>query len=83
MLPGSRTLERFLPFSKEAFRLIFEDAGLIVDASEYTDQCMIIPPEEIVPYGFLEHWNREFPSYLLVRATGGGNRCYYSLPAQF
>ena len=60
----------FFRFSKEALRLIFEDAGLIVDASEYTDQCMIVPPEQIVPYGHLEHWNREFPSYILVRATG-------------
>ncbi len=60
----------FFRFSKEALRLIFEDAGLIVDAAEYSEQCLIIPPENIVPYGMLDSWNREFPSYALVKATG-------------
>lgn len=60
----------FFRFSKEALRLIFEDAGLTVDASEYSEQCLIVPPEHIVPYGMLDSWNREFPSYVLVRATG-------------
>lgn len=60
----------FFRFSKEALRLIFEDAGLIVDAAEYGEQCMIVPPEHIVPYEMLEGWNREFPSYAMVRVTG-------------
>lgn len=60
----------FFRFSKEALRLIFEDAGLVVDAAEYGDQCMIVPPEHIVPYEMLEDWNRTYPSYVMVRATG-------------
>lgn len=60
----------FFRFSKEALRLIFEDAGLIVDAAEYSEQCMIIPPEHVVPYDMLDGWNREFPSYAMVLVTG-------------
>lgn len=60
----------FFRFSKEALKLIFEDAGLTVDAVEYSDQCMIVPPEHIVPYEALDNWNREYPSYILVRAVG-------------
>lgn len=60
----------FFRFSKEALRLIFEDAGLTVSAAGYSDQCMIVPPESIVPYEILDHWNREFPSYAMVMVTG-------------
>ncbi|MGD9476950.1 methyltransferase domain-containing protein [Shinella sp. G-2] len=60
----------FFRFSKEALRLIFEDAGLIVDAAEYAERCMIVPPEHILPYGYLEQWNRDHPSYAMVRVTG-------------
>ena len=60
----------FFRFSKEALRLIFEDAGLIVDAAEYSDQCLVVPPERIVPYEMLESWNREFRSYALVKVVG-------------
>lgn len=60
----------FFRFSKEALRLIFEDAGLVVDAAEYGEQCMIVPPEHIVPYDMLEEWNRTYPSYVMVRVTG-------------
>ncbi|WP_312407752.1 class I SAM-dependent methyltransferase [Rhizobium sp.] len=60
----------FFRFSTEALRVIFEDAGLIVDAAEYSDQCMIVPPENILPFSMVEGWNREFPSYNMVRATG-------------
>lgn len=60
----------FFRFSKEALRLIFEDVGLIVEAAEYSDRSLIVPPEGIVPYTMLDNWNREFPSYILVRAMG-------------
>lgn len=60
----------FFRFSKEALRLLFEDAGLVVDAAEYGDQCMIVPPEHVVPSEILEEWNRAYPSYIMVRATG-------------
>lgn len=60
----------FFRFSKEALSLIFEDAGLSVEVAEYAERCMIVPPEHIVPYELLEGWNREFPSYVMVRLTG-------------
>lgn len=60
----------FFRFSKEALRLIFQDAGLTVDAADYAEQCLIVPPEHVVPYGMLESWNREFPSYVHVRVAG-------------
>lgn len=60
----------FFRFSTEALRLIFEDAGLVVEAVEYSDQCMIVLPEHLLPYQMIESWNREFPSYAMVRATG-------------
>lgn len=60
----------FFRFSKEALRLIFEDAGLIVDSCDYTERCMIVPSEHLIPYGHLDYWNKEFPSYVLVHAAG-------------
>ncbi|OCP18525.1 MULTISPECIES: class I SAM-dependent methyltransferase [unclassified Ensifer] len=60
----------FFRFSTEALRVIFEDAGLVVEAVEYSDQCMIVLPEHLLPYKMIESWNREFPSYTMVRATG-------------
>ena len=60
----------FFRFSDAALRLIFEDAGLVVDACGYDYRCMIIPPEEIVPQSIVIDWNRQFPSYIHVGATG-------------
>ncbi|TDK39136.1 class I SAM-dependent methyltransferase [Rhizobium deserti] len=60
----------FFRFSDAALRLIFEDAGLVVDACGYDYRCMIIPPKEIVPEAHLSGWNKEFPSYIHVGATG-------------
>jgi len=60
----------FFRFSDSALRLIFEDAGLVVDACGYDYRCMIVPPEEIVPDSMVFAWNREFPSYIHVGATG-------------
>lgn len=60
----------FFRFSKDALSLIFEDAGLIVDAADYAEQCLIVPPEKLVPYAGLVGWNRKFPSYSLVMVTG-------------
>jgi SAM-dependent methyltransferase len=60
----------FFRFSKQALRLIFEDAGLVVEAADYAEQCLIVPAEHLVPYAGLAGWNREFPSYVHVMATG-------------
>jgi len=60
----------FFRFSDSAMRLIFEDAGLVVEACGYDHRCMIIPPEQIVPDSMVFAWNKEFPSYIHVGATG-------------
>lgn len=60
----------FFRFSKEALRLIFEDAGLSVASSDYGLRCMIVPPESVVPPEILETWNREYPSFAHVKAFG-------------
>lgn len=60
----------FFRFSREALRLIFEDAGLEVAVSDYRDRCMIVPPAEIVGPAQVGQWNELFPSYILVAAAG-------------
>lgn len=60
----------FFRFSKEALRLIFEDAGLSVTSADYGLRCMIVPPESVVPTEILETWNREYPSFAHVKAFG-------------
>jgi len=60
----------FFRFSDAALRLIFEDAGLFVDACDYDYRCMIIPPEEVVPDSIVIDWNKQFPSYIHVSAVG-------------
>jgi SAM-dependent methyltransferase len=60
----------FFRFSRDALRLVFEDAGLIVDAADYRERAAITPPTNVVPAHHLEEWNRTFPSYILVEATG-------------
>lgn len=60
----------FFRFSKEALRLIFEDAGLEVIEVAYQHRCIIVPPEVIVPVRHVEFWNRTYPSYILVNLVG-------------
>ncbi len=59
----------FFRFSREALRLIFEDAGLEVEVSDYRDRCMILAPA-MVETGSFHLWNALFPSYIQVLATG-------------
>ena len=60
----------YFRFSREALRLVFEDAGLIVEACDYRGRCAIVPPADIVPPAGLRAWNEEFPSFILVSAWG-------------
>lgn len=60
----------FFRFSKEALRLIFEDAGLEVTASEYSDRCLIVPPTTMIPDQHLDYWNTQFPSFAMVAVVG-------------
>jgi SAM-dependent methyltransferase len=60
----------FFRFSKDALRLIFEDAGLIVDVSEYAHRAAIVAPDVLIPDGWQQNWNDTFPSYILVEAAG-------------
>jgi SAM-dependent methyltransferase len=60
----------FFRFSREALRLIFEDAGLVVEACDYEHRCMIVPPDSAVPREAVRAWNEIHPSYLLVNAMG-------------
>lgn len=60
----------FFRFSKEALRLIFEDAGLEVTAAEYSDRCFIIPPNTMIPADHVDYWNSQFPSFAMVGVVG-------------
>lgn len=60
----------FFRFSREALRLIFEDAGLVVTACDYRERCLIVPSGDVVPRDHIEGWNATWPSYVLVDATG-------------
>jgi SAM-dependent methyltransferase len=56
----------FFRFSKEALRLIFEDAGLQVIEVGYQSRTKIWVPDEVVPLDYQETWNATFPSYMAV-----------------
>jgi SAM-dependent methyltransferase len=60
----------FFRFSRDALRLLFEDAGLIVEACDYKNRCLIAPMPPILPPQLIESWNREFPSYIHVGVAG-------------
>jgi SAM-dependent methyltransferase len=60
----------FFRFSREALRLIFEDAGLAVSACDYAMRCAIMPPAEMLPAAAAPSWNRDHPSFILVNAFG-------------
>jgi SAM-dependent methyltransferase len=60
----------FFRFSKEALRLILEDAGLVVEACDYEHRCLIVPPHKVVPSRKMRIWNKLEPSFLLVTAMG-------------
>ncbi|ATQ68097.1 MULTISPECIES: class I SAM-dependent methyltransferase [Methylosinus] len=60
----------FFRFSREALRLIFEDAGLVVDAADYKHRCAILPPAAVMPSRQVGAWNATFPSFILVQAAG-------------
>jgi SAM-dependent methyltransferase len=60
----------FFRFSKEALRLIFEDAGLAVDISCYENRSAIVVPETLIAEPLQQHWNNTFPSWIHVEATG-------------
>jgi SAM-dependent methyltransferase len=60
----------FFRFSREALRLLFEDAGLEVTACDYKERCAIVPSGAVVPADHLVDWNVAWPSYVLVEATG-------------
>jgi SAM-dependent methyltransferase len=56
----------FFRFSKEALRLIFEDAGLQVMEVGYEHRTKISVADEVVPLAYQETWNAAFPSYMAV-----------------
>ncbi|MEA2758749.1 MAG: hypothetical protein QOH65_1362 [Methylobacteriaceae bacterium] len=56
----------FFRFSKEALRLIFEDAGLHVIEVGYQNRTKISVAHEVVPLSYQETWNAAFPSYMAV-----------------
>jgi SAM-dependent methyltransferase len=56
----------FFRFSKEALKLIFEDAGLQVVEAGYQFRTKISVPDEIVPSSYQETWNAAFASYMAV-----------------
>ena len=60
----------FFRFSREALRLIFEDAGLTVEACDYKNRCLIVPMPPILPPELIQSWNQTYPSYVLVGVAG-------------
>jgi len=60
----------FFRFSRDALRLIFEDAGLIVEACDYKNRCIIAPGPAVLPPEGVEGWNKTFPSYIHVGVAG-------------
>lgn len=60
----------YFRFSREALRLILEDAGLVVDVCDYQHRCSILPPRALIPRVISQQWNEQHPSYLLVKAAG-------------
>jgi hypothetical protein len=59
----------YFRFSTDALALIFADAGLEVLAVGYEFRTKIIVPPEILDPRHIENWNKEFPSYALVKVT--------------
>jgi SAM-dependent methyltransferase len=57
----------FFRFSTDALALIFADAGLEVLAVGYSFRTKIVVPPELLPETQLDSWNREFPSYAVVK----------------
>jgi SAM-dependent methyltransferase len=53
----------YFRFSDHALALIFEDAGFIVDSTDYSYPAQIIPPPEVT------RWNSAAPVYLNVDAA--------------
>lgn len=60
----------FFRFSKEALRLIFEDAGLHVAHAGYRYRSQIVPPTSLVPASQVMAWNEAFPSYIHTTVWG-------------
>lgn len=60
----------YFRFSREALRLLFEDAGLIVEACDYNHRCLIAPMPPILAREYIESWNQTYPSFILVGAAG-------------
>ena len=56
----------FFRFSKEALRLLFEDAGLEVLEVAYDARATITTPVDMVPPSFHDQWNATWPSYIGV-----------------
>lgn len=60
----------FFRFSRDALRLIFEDAGLVVDVCDYQNRATVILPDTLLARHERQNWNRMFPSYTHVEASG-------------
>ncbi len=60
----------YFRFSREALRLLFEDAGLVVDACDYKHRCLIVPMPPVLAPEQIDIWNKTYPSYILVGAAG-------------
>ena len=60
----------FFRFSDNALRLILEDAGLSVDVCNYRNRSAIIMPKAMMVKSERQNWNRLFPSYVHVEASG-------------
>ena len=56
----------FFRFSREALKLIFQDAGLHVAEVGYQHRTKISVADEVVPLAYQETWNAAFPSYMAV-----------------
>jgi SAM-dependent methyltransferase len=60
----------YFRFSRDALRLIFEDAGLVVDVADYRERCVVVPPPHLVPRKMVDAWNGQDPAFVLVGAYG-------------
>lgn len=60
----------YFRFSREALRLVLEDAGLVVEAADYKHRCVIVPPEAMMERAYVDIWNAIEPAYILVYAAG-------------
>ena len=57
----------FFRFSTGALSTIFSDAGMEILAASYHHRTKILLPPKLLALQHLENWNREFPSYAVVR----------------